>query len=72
MRLTSSQSSPTPVIVKLTPSMVIDPWGEVLYEGGEGEEGYFIEIDPEKVQPIRDHLQVFRMRRPELYSGLSK
>lgn len=53
-------------------SMVIDPWGEVLYEGGEGEEGYFIEIDPEKVQPIRDHLQVFRMRRPELYSGLSE
>ncbi len=51
-------------------SMVIDPWGEILYEGGEGEEGYFIEVDPEKVQPIRDHLQVFRMRRPELYSGL--
>jgi len=53
-------------------SMVIDPWGEVLYEGGSGEEGVFVEIDPGKVQSIRDHLQVFRMRRPELYQGLSE
>jgi len=53
-------------------SMVIDPWGEVLYEGGSGEEGVFLEIDPEKVQAIRDHLQVFRMRCPKLYSGLVK
>jgi predicted amidohydrolase len=51
-------------------STVIDPWGETLYEGGSGEEGVFVEIDPEKVQSIRDHLQVFRMRRPELYGRL--
>ena len=49
-------------------SMVVDPWGEVLYEGAEGEEGRFLSFDPAKVAEIREHLQVFNMRRPELYS----
>lgn len=49
-------------------SMVIDPWGEILYEGTEGEEGRFVSFDPAKVGEIRDHLKVFDMRRPDLYS----
>ena len=48
-------------------SLVIDPWGSVLYEGGDKPDGVFVEIDPEKVQEIRDHLKVFEVRRPELY-----
>lgn len=48
-------------------SMVIDPWGEILYEGGETEEGRFITFDPAKVEEIRKHLKVFDMRRPDLY-----
>lgn len=49
-------------------SMVIDPWGEVLYEGDQlSEEGQFISFDPAKVEETRTHLQVFKMRRPELY-----
>ena len=48
-------------------SMILDPWGTTLFEAGEGEEGHFAVIDPSKVDEIRNHLQVFRMRRPELY-----
>jgi predicted amidohydrolase len=48
-------------------SLVLDPWGEVLYEGSDKEEGIFVEINPEKVQEIRDHLKVFNVRHPELY-----
>lgn len=50
-------------------SMVIDPWGEILYEGSaEKEEGTFICFDPSKVEEIRKQLKVFDMRRPDLYS----
>lgn len=49
-------------------SLVIDPWGNVLYEGSEGPEGAFVEIDPDKVSEIREHLKVFEVRRPELYT----
>ena len=48
-------------------SMVIDPWGEILHEGSEEEEGAFVSFNPAKVQAIREHLKVFDMRRPDLY-----
>jgi len=48
-------------------SMVIDPWGKILYEGTDQEEGAFTEIDPSTVEGIRDHLKVFEVRHPELY-----
>ena len=48
-------------------SMVVDPWGEVLYQGGMTEEFVFVEIDTSKVKKARDFLRVFDMRRPELY-----
>ena len=47
--------------------MVVDPWGEVLYQGGMTEEFVFVEIDTSKVKKARDFLRVFDMRRPELY-----
>ncbi len=48
-------------------SAVIDPWGKVLYEGGNEEEIAFVDIDTSKVKKARDFLRVFEMRRPELY-----
>lgn len=48
-------------------SMVIDPWGKILYEGGTEEYFAFVEIDTSQVKKTRDFLRVFEMRRPELY-----
>ena len=48
-------------------SMIIDPWGTILAEGGEGEEILRAEIDPAQVAEIRRRIPVFRDRRPDLY-----
>jgi len=49
-------------------SMVIDPWGVVLYQGAvDAEEGGFVSFDPTVADHIRKQLRVFEMRRPELY-----
>jgi len=49
-------------------SMVIDPWGVVLYQGSaDVEEGTFVSFDPAVADHIRKQLRVFEMRRPELY-----
>jgi predicted amidohydrolase len=45
-------------------SLVFDPWGKALHEGGEEEEGAFVTIDPSTVEGIRDHLQVFACAAP--------
>jgi predicted amidohydrolase len=49
-------------------SMVIDPWGVVLYQGSaDAEEGAFVCFDPATVNHARKTLRVFEMRRPDLY-----
>ena len=48
-------------------SMVFDPLGELLAEAGAGEEILFAECDPSGMQNIRESINVFRDRRPELY-----
>ena len=48
-------------------SMVVDPWGEILYQGGMTEDLAFVEIDTSKVKKARDFLRVLENRRPELY-----
>lgn len=48
-------------------SLIIDPWGKVLFEGSDGNDGAFVELDIAKVKEIRDHLKVFDVRHPELY-----
>lgn len=48
-------------------SMVVDPWGKILYQGGMTEDFTFVEIDTSKVKKARDFLRVFEMRRPEFY-----
>ena len=47
--------------------MIIDPWGEVLAEGGDGEVVVTGEIDLSVIDDIRSRINVFRDRRPELY-----
>lgn len=48
-------------------SMVIDPWGKVLYEAPENEAAAFIDIDLSAVGEARKYLKVLDARRPELY-----
>ncbi|MBE2220576.1 MAG: carbon-nitrogen family hydrolase, partial [Anaerolineae bacterium] len=48
-------------------SCIIDPWGEVLVEGGEAEEFVTAEIDLERVTAVRSTIPVFKDRRPAIY-----
>lgn len=48
-------------------SQMVDPWGEVISEAGDGEEILFGELDFSIIQDIRERINVFRDRRPELY-----
>ena len=48
-------------------SLVFDPLGEQLAEAGTGEEILFAECDPSGLAQIRESINVFRDRRPELY-----
>lgn len=44
-------------------SMVINPWGDILAEGGAGEEIIRVEFDPATVEPTRDSFPVLKDRR---------
>ncbi|MFB6363845.1 carbon-nitrogen family hydrolase [Paenibacillus elgii] len=48
-------------------SMVIDPWGEVLAEGGEAETIVRAAVDLSQVPAVRGKIPVFEDRRPSLY-----
>ncbi len=48
-------------------SMVIDPWGEVLAEGGESEQIVRARIELPLVSEVRGKIPVFEDRRPALY-----
>lgn len=48
-------------------SMVVDPWGTILAEGGEGEEVVRATLDMAQVAEIRSRIPVFKDRRPDLY-----
>jgi omega-amidase len=48
-------------------SMVIDPWGEILVEGGEEEGILCADIRLEDADKVRRTIPVFEDRRPELY-----
>ena len=49
-------------------SSVWDPWGNCLAQAGTGEELLTAELDPAVLQGIRESINVFRDRRPELYN----
>lgn len=48
-------------------SMVIDPLGHVLYQGGSGEEAGLVTIEIDDVAKTRNFLTVFNDRAPEIY-----
>ena len=48
-------------------SSVWDPWGKCLAQAGTAEELLTAELDPAVLQGIRESINVFRDRRPELY-----
>ncbi|MCM3783956.1 carbon-nitrogen family hydrolase [Neobacillus mesonae] len=50
-------------------SMIIDPWGEIVAEGGEGEEILVGSINPALVDDVRARIPVFEDRRPGVYFG---
>jgi predicted amidohydrolase len=48
-------------------SMIIDPWGEIVAEAGEGETILTADIDLDLVADVRRRIPVFEDRRPTLY-----
>ncbi len=45
-------------------SLVVDPWGEVLVDGGEGEKLLFAEIELDRIAEVRSRIPVLAHRRP--------
>lgn len=41
-------------------SLIVDPWGEILADGGEGETIIFAELSQERIQSVRERLNVLR------------
>ena len=50
-------------------SLIIDPWGEIIAEGGENEEILCGSIDLSNVEKVRNQIPVFQDRRPQLYNS---
>ncbi|MGD7008954.1 carbon-nitrogen family hydrolase [Metabacillus sp. 84] len=53
-------------------SIIIDPWGSVLAEAGQGAETLRAELDFAEIAEIRRQIPVFQDRRPELYQSFFK
>ncbi|MDN4492032.1 carbon-nitrogen family hydrolase [Ureibacillus aquaedulcis] len=51
-------------------SMIIEPWGEVIWTGSETEELAIVDVDFSKVQEVRSRIPVYDDRRPTLYAGV--
>lgn len=48
-------------------SLAVDPWGEVLAEGGSEPEVLLVDLDPGEVSRVRSRIPVFQDRRPSAY-----
>lgn len=48
-------------------SMIIDPWGNVLASAGEAEETITADCDFGRIEEIRNSINVFNDRKPDLY-----
>lgn len=53
-------------------SMVIEPWGEVLWTGAQDEELAIIDVDFSVVDEVRGRIPVYDDRRPNLYEEVVK
>ena len=48
-------------------SLVVDPWGEIVFEAGEAPGLFFVEIDLGLVSRVREQLPALQDRRSDLY-----
>jgi predicted amidohydrolase len=48
-------------------SLIVDPWGKIIFEGGKEEQFAFSVIDIDEVKKVRSFLAVFEDRAPSLY-----
>jgi len=53
-------------------SMIVEPWGEIMAEAGEGEEIIIAEIDLERVEKVRRQIPLLNLRRHDLYDLIWK
>lgn len=53
-------------------SMVIEPWGEVLWTGQPDEELAIVDVDFDKVDEVRTRIPVYDDRRADLYADMLK
>ena len=53
-------------------SMVIEPWGEIVWTGDADEEMAIVEVDFQTVDEVRGRIPVYADRRPELYGQVIK
>lgn len=53
-------------------SLVVDPWGEVIAEAGEGDEIVYADLDPEKLTSVRSSIPVLTQRRYDIYPDVTK
>lgn len=53
-------------------SMIIEPWGDVIWLGNESEEVAVIDVDFSKVSEIRHQIPVYDDRRPDLYKRVNE
>lgn len=64
----SPGKNPAGVYVAHGHTMMVDPWGQVISEAGEGEEIIYGVADTGYVDKVREELPLLKQRRPELYS----
>lgn len=48
-------------------SMVVSPWGELLFHGEEGEGVFYVDIPLSDVERVRNKIPIFKARRTDLY-----
>jgi predicted amidohydrolase len=48
-------------------SLVVDPWGTVIREGGSGEELIYAELDWNMIDKVRRQLPLLKHRRTDIY-----
>lgn len=48
-------------------SMIVDPWGKIVVEAGEGEQLLTVDIELDEVDIVRSKIPVFEDRRPDAY-----
>ena len=52
-------------------SLVVDPWGEVLWQAGDEEEVGIVTIDTDRVRKIREELPLLKHQRSDLYKTIT-